>query len=143
AQFAAAVGLRNWKPVSNQPLAVNASVRNGDLADVMVMAGVSGAAYSGPLSANADIRGTVGNPHGTLALQVANGTIQGERFDSIQAQVIMADQLITIPNAYISAGPARVNLTAEFQHPRDSFAKGRLHAHVQSNDVNLSQLRAA
>nr|MDQ2900665.1 translocation/assembly module TamB [Acidobacteriota bacterium] len=49
--------------------------------------------------------------------------------------------LVTIPSAFIAAGPARVNLTAEYRHPRDTFTTGRLHAHVQSNDVNLAQLR--
>jgi hypothetical protein len=35
-----------------------------------------------------------------------------------------------------------VKLTAEFQHPRDSLTTGRLHAHVQSNQVELAQVTA-
>jgi translocation and assembly module TamB len=34
-----------------------------------------------------------------------------------------------------------VNLTAEFRHPPDSFTTGQFRAHVQSNDINLGQIR--
>ncbi|MDQ6663919.1 MAG: translocation/assembly module TamB domain-containing protein [Acidobacteriota bacterium] len=141
AQFAAAVGLHDWSPTPKQPLTADASIQNGDLADMMALAGQPAAGYSGALTANAHVGGTVGNPAGTLNLAVANGAIHGEPFDRMQAQVNMADQLVTIPTAFIAAGSARVNLKAEYQHPRDSFTTGWLHARVQSNDVNLAQLR--
>jgi translocation and assembly module TamB len=141
AQFAAAVGLQNWSPKPNQPLRATASVRNGDLADVMVLAGQPPAGYSGALTMDANVAGTIGNPSGTVDLQVLNGTIKDEPVDRLQARVNLSDQLITIPSATITAGQAQVNLTAEFQHPRDSLSTGRLHAHVQSNQVELGQLR--
>ena len=65
AQFTASVGLQNWKATPSQPLTATASVRNGDLADIMVLAGQPGADYSGALSANVNVSGTVGNPLGT------------------------------------------------------------------------------
>jgi translocation and assembly module TamB len=142
ARFDARVGLRNWKAVPNQLLAVDATVRNGDLADVMVLAGQPAGGYSGGLSVDAHVAGTVGNPRGTANLQLANGTIQNEPFDIVHAEMKLADQLVEIPTAYIAAGSARVNLTAEFQHPRDSFTTGRLHAHLQSNELNFAQLRS-
>ena len=141
AQFTASVGLQNWKATPSQPLTATASIRNGDLADIMVLAGQPGADYSGALSANVNVSGTVGNPLGTADLLLAKGTIQGEPFDVIQARVNMADQLITIPAAHAAAGAARLDLTADFQHPRESFTSGRLHAHVQSSQVNLAQFR--
>jgi len=143
AQFAAAVGLKNWKTTPNQPVSAEASVRNGDLADVMAMAGQATTGYSGALGADANVTGTIANPRGTANLRIADGTIQDESFDNIQIQVNMADQLVTLPTAYISAGAARLSLTAEFRHPRDSFTTGQLHAHVQSNQVDLARLRAA
>ncbi len=141
AQFAGTVGLKDWSPTPNQRLSADASIQNGDLADILAMADEPSANYSGALSMSAHVAGTVGNPTGTANLQVQNGTVQGEPFDRIEAQVNMADQLITIPAAYITAGPARINLTAEFQHPRDSLTTGRVHAHVQSNQVDLAQFR--
>ncbi len=141
AAFTASAGLVNWSPKPNQPLAANASIRNGDLADVMVLAGQPPAGYAGALSLDANIAGTIGNPTGAADILVLNGKAKDEPFDRIQAKVNLADQLITIPGATITAGPSQVSLTAEFQHPRDSMTTGRLHAHVQSNQVNLEQVR--
>jgi translocation and assembly module TamB len=141
AQFTGSVGLRNWKATPNDPLSGDVSIHDGDLADIMATTGRQSAGYSGALSATVNVSGTVGNPLGTADLLVANGTIQGEPFDQIQAQVNMADQLITVPAAHAAAGPARVTLTAEFQHPRESFTTGRLHARVQTSRVNLAQFR--
>jgi hypothetical protein len=105
AQFQAAAGLRNWSPTPNQPLRATAAVRNGDLADVMVLAGQPPAGYSGALTMDANIAGTIGNPTGTVDLQVLNGTIQDQPVDRAVARVNLSDQLITIPAATIT--PAR------------------------------------
>jgi translocation and assembly module TamB len=141
-QFTAAIGLKDWNPTPNQRLSADASLQNGDLADILAMAGQPSAGYSGALNMTAHVTGTVGNPTGTANLQAQNGTVQGEPFDRIEAQVNMADQLITIPAAYMTAGPARINMTAEYQHPRDSLTTGRVHAHVQSNQVELAQFHS-
>ncbi len=141
AEFRAAAGLRDWKATPDQSLLVQTSVHGGDLADVMALAGEPSAGYSGALTADADVTGTIANPRGTASLHIANGTIQNEPFDNLQVQVNMADQLVTVPAASISAGSAQINLTADFHHLRDSFASGQLHAHVQSNQVDLARLR--
>jgi translocation and assembly module TamB len=141
AQFHGSVGMRDWQPLPNQPISLQASVRGGDLADVMALAGQVSSGFTGTLTADANISGTVGNPRGTAGLQIVNGTVENEPFDRLQAQVNLADQLITVPSASISSGTGRVDLTTEFHHPRDSFASGQLHAHLQSNALNLAQLR--
>jgi len=141
AQFSATVGLRNWEALPNQLVTADASIRDGDLADVLALAGQSSNDYSGKLGANLHLSGTIGNPRGSAGLLVTNGAIYGEPFDRIQAQVNLTDQLVTVTNASLESGAARVNLTGEFQHPRDSFTTGRLHAHVQSNQVDLAQIQ--
>ncbi len=140
-QFSARVGLKDWRATPNQPLLADASVQNGDLADIVALAGQNSADYSGALSATLHLGGTVGNPAGAVNVQVANGTMLGEPFDRLQAQANLTDQLVTIPSAFLASGSSRVNLTAEFQHPRDSFTTGQLHAHLQSNAVDLARLR--
>jgi translocation and assembly module TamB len=140
AVFSGTVGLRDWKALPNQPVTADASIRNGDLADMLALAGQPSSDYSGMLSVNLHVTGTVGNPRGSATLLAANGAIHGEPYDRVQGQVILTDQLVTIPSASLESGTARVNLTAEFQHPRDSFTTGRLHAHVQSNQVDLAQI---
>src|SRR5712691_70361 len=141
AQFSAAVGLRNWKAPPNSPLSADASIQNGDLADLMALAGQPNRDYSGMLSANLNLSGTIANPRGAATVQAMNGTIQGEVFDRALVQVQLADQSVTIPNASIEAGAARINLTAEYQHPRDSFTTGQIHGHIQSTQVDLAKLQ--
>jgi translocation and assembly module TamB len=140
-QFAGRVGLKNWSPASDQPLSADATIQKGDLADILALAGENSADYSGALGATLHIGGTVGNPAGSANIQTSNGTILGEPFDQLQAQVNLADKLITVPAASIQSGTSRLSLTAEFQHPRDRFTTGQLHAHVQSNALDLAQLR--
>jgi translocation and assembly module TamB len=139
ASFNGRVGLKNWKPEPYEPVAVTASVRNGDLADIMALAGQKDSQLSGALTADANITGTVGNPQGTANFTVLNGKAYGEPFDTVQAQVNMSDQLLTIPAASIAAGPARLQLNATFRHPRESFTTGVLQAHLTSNQISLAQ----
>ena len=140
--FSGTLGLRDWKPLPSVPLAVNASIQNGDLADLLALAGQPGGGYSGLLSANVSVNGTLGNPRGAGSLVVTNGMVQGQPFDRAEAQVNLTDQLVTLPSAYVQLGPARVNVAGQFQHPRDSFTKGQLRADVQSNRIDLAQLSA-
>ncbi|HKD07335.1 MAG TPA: translocation/assembly module TamB domain-containing protein [Bryobacteraceae bacterium] len=139
AAFAGNVGLKNWSAPPTAPLAANLRVVNADLADAMALAEQPTQGYSGALTANAQIRGTLGNPQGSANLQGLNGTIDGQKFDQIQAQVNLSDQLMTIPAAFIQSGNGRVNVTAEYHHPPDSFSTGTAHAHVQSNTIDLAQ----
>ena len=120
----ASVRLENWSAKPRDAVEATASVKNGDLADIMVLAGQKPAGYSGALSAQATIGGTVGNPTGQADITVVNGTLEDQPFDRLQARVNLADQLVTIPGATLTSGPAQVRLTAEFRHPRDSFTSG-------------------
>ena len=139
AAFTAGVGLRNWSSTPRSQLQANVSVADADLADALALAGEPVDGYSGGLTATAQVDGTVGNPHGNANLQVTQGTLDGQPFDRIQAQMNMTDRLVTIPAAYVVSGASRVDLTGEFHHPRESFTTGTVHAHLQSNQVDLAQ----
>jgi translocation and assembly module TamB len=140
ARFSGTLGLQDWKPLPSAPLAINASIQNGDLADLLALAGQPSGNYSGQLSANVSVNGTLGNPRGAGSLIVTNGIVQGQPFDRAEAQVNLTDQLVTIPSAFVQLGPARLNLTGRFQHPRDSFTVGQLEADLQSDQINLAQV---
>jgi translocation and assembly module TamB len=141
AQFSGSVGLVNWKPLPNDPVAADASINSSDLGDLAVLAGQSSSRYSGSVKATAHLDGTVGNPRGLINMQAANGLLYGNSFDQASLQVNLADQLITVPGAYITSGASRIDLTGDFQHPRDNLTTGQVHAHLQSNPVDLSQVR--
>jgi translocation and assembly module TamB len=141
AQFAGSVGLRNWKPAQDQRLSLQLNISNGDLADIAVLAGQNSHDFAGALNADLRADGTVGNPHGTANTVATNGELYGEPFDRMQARATLTDQLIAITAASVESGAARVNLTAEYQHPSNSYTAGRLHAHVQSNEFDLARIR--
>jgi translocation and assembly module TamB len=140
AHFSAAVGLRDWKAPPDRPLAGDISIQNADLADAIAFAGRQSDQYSGMLTATAHVTGTVGNPRGSGNLQALNGTLQGQPFDRIQAQVSLTDRQIAITNASVETMAGRADLAAEFQHPRDSVATGQFHAHLQSSRIDLANV---
>lgn len=135
----ASLGLRNWLPVSASPVRANVTTSNADLADVMALAGQNANDYSGAMSADVRVTGTWGNPMGTATVEATNGKIEDQAFNRIQLQANMTDQLAAIPVAYIDMPGGRIDLSAEFKHPRNSFDTGQLHAHVRSAGLNVSQ----
>lgn len=142
AQFSGTLGLQDWKPAPSSPLAINVTMQNGELPDVLALAGQPSNGSSGQLNADAHIGGTFGNPSGSGSLVVINGAIHGQSFDRAEAQVDLTDQLITVPTAFVQLGPARVNFTAQFHHPRDSLTRGQIQGSIQSSQMNLAQLTA-
>jgi len=141
AAFNGSAGLMDWSPKPDLPLAVTASVSNGDLADILALAGQKSEGYSGALTATVNLAGTIGNPTGSANVAVAKGTLAEEPFDDLRVQVALADRVVRVPSAYLSRDQSRVNLTAEFQHPRESFTTGHLQAHVSSNAVELATVK--
>ncbi len=139
--FAGNVGLKNWKPESYEQVRANAGIRNGDLADILALAGQSSVQATGALNASAQIVGTVGNPQGSATLNVTNGSIEGEPFDRIQAQVNLSDQLLTIPSATMVAGPSHIDLKCDIPASEGQLHTGTLQAHVASNQIQLAQFR--
>jgi translocation and assembly module TamB len=141
AQFDASVGLRNWRADGNDRLSFAGSMRNGDLADVLALAGQPAVPVKGLFSAQANITGTVGNPQGAADVSVMRGSIYQEPFDTIQASIRFSDRLIDLPSARLSAGAALLELKGSYAHPSDSLSTGRIQAQVVGNDLALTEIR--
>ncbi len=141
-QFMGSAGLHQWKPEASAPVMVKADIRNADLGDLMAIAGQKDMPVSGALNANADIGGTIGNPSGKVNLNVVNGTAYSEHFDQITANADLTDQVARLTNTVITAGAARMDLNATFQHPKNSFDTGTLQVHLASNPMALHQFNA-
>lgn len=135
------LGLRDWKPMPQSPLTASARVANGDLADIVVLAGKPGVPVTGALSATASVSGTFGNPLGALTVEVVKGSAWQEPFDQLQVRVEMADRVVRVPGAFISSGASRIELNGRFDHPSDSFTTGHVDATVQSRQVTLQTFR--
>ena len=73
--FDGAVGLSDWSATPMDRVTADVALRNGDLADLIVLAGEQATGYSGAVSADAHIAGTIGDPQGTASIQAANGLL--------------------------------------------------------------------
>lgn len=138
--FDASIGLHKWSPTPRSPLSANLTMRNGDIADLLNLAGEDIPA-TGNLSADVHINGTYGDPLGSATLQVVNGSAYQQPFDHLSANVALSDQLITLSSLELAAAGGRVDVSGTFQHPRDSFTVGHAQFHVASSNVQLANIR--
>lgn len=139
ARFTASVGLRRFKPEPYEPLSASLSIRNADLSDILALAGQSNVPATGALAATAQINGTIGDPRGSLALDVTGGTLYQQPFDAITARVNLTQQAIDVPTLRMTAGNAQLAATAQYRHPPGNLKQGVVEAHVASNRVLLAQ----
>jgi translocation and assembly module TamB len=140
AQFAAYLGLRNWKPEPSQPLRADITVRNGDLEDVLALAGETRVPAAGALNADAHIDGTLGGPRGSASLLVTNGNIGGDPFQTLAAHVAFTPGAIELPSLELTAGPARITASAVYQYTPNDIRRGVVRAHAAGAQVRLANI---
>ena len=142
AQLSGSVGLDQWELKASAPLHANVVVRNADVQDVLALTGQSRIPIRGDLALSAQASGTAGDPQGSADLTIVNGAAYDQPFDRIQGKVNYGEQFVNIPSMQMSSGSALANLAASFEHPLNSFSTGRLHVHVDTNQVALDRLPA-
>ena len=114
-----------------------------DMQDILALAGQSASVpVSGQLTVDAHITGTTGDPLGNADIAVVNGTIEGERFDSLTAHAVMTQGSIDVPSLAFVAGPSRVDATASYRHAPNDLQHGDFRVHVASNQVQLAQFQS-
>ncbi len=139
--FDASIGLRKWSPTPRSQLTANIAMRNGDIADLLALAGEGTVPATGTLGADVHIGGTYGNPLGSASLEVTNGSAYQQPIDRLTANVSLSDQLVTLSRLELASGAAQVGLSGTFHHPRDSLMVGRAQIHVASSNVQLANIK--
>ena len=139
--FDASIGLQKWSPTPASPLTANLAMRNGDVADLLALAGESSIPASGDVSADVHIRGVYGNPQGSAILNVTNASAYQQSIDRLYANVRLTDQLVTLSSIQVASGAAHINISGTFRHPRDSFMVGHAQVHVASSNVQLANIK--
>lgn len=139
--FDASIGLRKWSPLPSSPLAANLTLRNGDVADLLSIAGESSIPAGGTLAADVHVNGTYGDPLGSATLQVVNGSAYEQAFDRLYAKVNLADQLITLAPLELAAPAGRIDVNGTFRHPRDSFTTGHAQFQVTTTNIQLADIK--
>lgn len=139
--FDAAIGIRKWSPLPQSPVTANVTIRNGEVADLLSLAGESSIPASGKLTGDVHLNGTYGNPLGSAQIQIVDASAYNQPIDHLLLNVDLADQLIKLSRLELSAAKARLNADGTFRHPRESFSTGHVDLHVKSTDLQLSDIR--
>jgi translocation and assembly module TamB len=143
AHFAGSLGLRDWKPDDTQPLRADVAVRNAGMQDVLALAGQSSVVQAtGTLTLDAHVNGTLGNPLGGADLNVVNGTVEGEHFDSLAVRAALTSGTVEVPTLLFIAGASRIEGNATYRHAPGDWKNGDWRAHVASNQVQLAQFQS-
>ena len=140
--FDANIGLKKWTPVPSSPLNANVTLRNGDVADLLALAGQASIPASGELTGDIHVNGTYGNPLGNANLQILNASAYGQPIEHVSFLATLADQLITLNRLEVAAGGGTLAANGTFQHPRDTFLTGHAQVHVGTNNVQLANFVA-
>lgn len=142
AQFSGRVGMHDWKPQNDDPLNADLTVQNGDLQDILALAGQGAVPASGTLHAEAHIAGTVGSPAGAADLTVTHGAYMSEPFDSAGMHAALSQTAIDITGLSIVAGASRLDANLHYQHGVNQIFPGTLTAHAASNQIQLPQFQS-
>jgi translocation and assembly module TamB len=142
ARFSAAMGLRRYRPYQQAPLAVNALIRNADVRDALAVAGQADVPATGTFDATASVAGTLASPRGEVVVNVADGSLWQQPFDTLAARAQLSEGLIDLPVLRVAANGARLSATARYNYAPGELRRGVLNAQVATNQVQLEQVRA-
>jgi translocation and assembly module TamB len=140
--FSGSAGLRQWSAGSNSSVMLALDIRNGDIADVLALAGQPHVPARGALNMSAKLDGTFGNPQGTADVIAADGALYDQPFDKLEANIELADQLVHLNSLDVSEQTANLHASGSYTHPRDSLLTGNAQTHVTATGLQLSQIAA-
>jgi translocation and assembly module TamB len=135
--FGVSISLLHWKPVPNSSIAANLSARNGELGDLLRLAGES-IPVEGRLTAEVHVNGTYGNPSGSAIFEVRNGTAYQQPFARFYSDIRMSDQLVTVSNLELDSAGGHVSATGSFRHPRDTLTAGHMQLQIVTDGIQLA-----
>jgi translocation and assembly module TamB len=131
ADFTGFVGLDHWKPSSKSSVAANATVQNGQLADILALAGESDLHGTGLVNAALHVTGTVSAPVGRADLSITKGSIEEKPFDRIQADAEFNGQQAELKTFQIDALSGRID-------GHGSYSEGRIQGSLSTTELSLS-----
>ncbi|AFL89455.1 hypothetical protein Terro_3237 [Terriglobus roseus DSM 18391] len=105
--------------------------------DVLEIAGQGAVPVSGIVNVNANVNGTFGNLAGDGVLSLRNGVAYDQPFDAVTANVLVRGQEITATSLDVKGQGVEVTGNGGY-----NLTSKHLHAHLQGNDVRLSNLLA-
>ena len=130
----------NGVRLPRSPLAANVTLRNGNVADLLALAGQSSIPATGAVTADIHASGTYGNPLGTANVQIVDASAYQQPIDHIILDASLADRLISLSKFELAAAGGTLTVNGTFHHPEDSFSTGHAEMHVATSDIQLSNV---
>ena len=131
----------NTRLVKDYPTTAKLDINNLQVEKVLAVAGRKDIPFTGVLSTNAQLSGTLNDPHANADLRLTNATYY-EHFDLIQGHIDYSKQAMNIPSLQIKSGSAQATLTANFvPQPPGQFDAGHLTFKLDTNQVQLAQFK--
>lgn len=139
--FSGSLGLKKWQPLPSSPLVASISIPKGDVAQLAALAGQKDLPVAGEINAEIHINGTYGDPLGSASVTVVNGVAYEQPFNSVQANVSLAHELVTLSNLKLDAAGGELLANGTFHHPSDGFKTGHADFHVKSSGIELANVK--
>jgi translocation and assembly module TamB len=107
AQGNLSAGLVRGRFTGDSPVTLDATLANAPLADLQSLAGTS-YPLDGLLNARVRVAGTKLKPRGTGSLQLARGSLLGEPFDTLHADLLLANGEVQANSLVVRKGPSAI-----------------------------------
>ena len=118
-----------------------ANISRLPLTPVLALAGESDLPLKGTLSATARVSGTFAAPQIDANVDVTNGSAWQQPFSRLQSTFQYTNQTVRLTQARINVDGSYLEAAGSFSHPSGDFQDGRLEFHLQSNQVQLTQIQ--
>ncbi|WP_419803748.1 translocation/assembly module TamB domain-containing protein [Terriglobus sp.] len=116
---------------------VTTHLNDAQMHDVLDIAGQGKLPVTGVLNVDAHVTGTLGNLNGSGNIALRNGVAYDQPFDAITANATVQGQNITATSLQVRAQGVQVDGNGSYD-----LKSKRVKAHLQGNDIRLSNLKA-
>ena len=134
------IGLRNWKVEDASTISGLLSVTGADTQTFAKEAGLgmpAGGTFSGVLRVSGSLDALLASG----PIQAQNLTVYGEHAESFRGDVTLSPTSIEVARGDIRSGPARVLLSAAYNHPAKDWQDGSLRFDLSTTRLTLSQIQ--
>lgn len=127
----------NW---SNPLISASVQVRNADVERLLAV--VDGRIpATGTLNGIGKVSGSLRSPQVIAELSVTKGSVHGEPFDRLTANISAPDETTHAASVLLAGGAKQLQLKASWKHPGGNFEQGRIAFDIVSNSLPLEQLQ--
>jgi translocation and assembly module TamB len=140
-QFQISLGMNDWKWTDASPLSGSGTLHGGTVDALAQVLELKNIPMTGSIAGNAQISGTLGDPHVSSDFQLTHGAVFDEPFDRFTGHLNYNASFIEVTAGQLNAGNGQASVNAAYRHAAGHFDTGHLQLHVRTNARPLEQIR--